>query len=96
MNSIGAIVGTFICGIISAFLGAKRAMTFIACPAIAFWILIYFGDSFYCILFARFCTGLTGGGMQSGVVLYVAEISNDNVRGRLGSILPLVSQSSPH
>lgn len=77
MNSVGSIVGTFIVGAISALMGSKRAMTFIAYPTIAFWLLIYFGDTFYHILIARFCGGLTGGGMQSGVVLYISEISND-------------------
>lgn len=54
MNSVGAIVGTFICGIMSALMGSKRAMTFVAYPAIAFWLLVYFGDTFYHILIARF------------------------------------------
>lgn len=29
------------------------------------------------------------GGIQSGVVLYVAEISSDSSRGRLGALTPL-------
>lgn len=70
-------------------MGSKRAMTFLAFPAIAYWILVKFGNTFYYLLLARFITGWTVGGMQSGVALYVAEISNDNIRGRLGSITPL-------
>ncbi|XP_031631808.1 sugar transporter ERD6-like 8 [Contarinia nasturtii] len=77
MNSVGAIASTFITGIFSAFWGSKRAMTLLAYPAIAFWLLIYFGDSFYHILLARFATGLTGGLLQSGIVLFIAEISDD-------------------
>lgn len=77
MNSVGALCGTFISGLISAFMGSKRAMTFIAYPSIAFWLLIHFGDTFYHILLARFFCGLTGGGFQSGIVLYVSEIAND-------------------
>lgn len=60
LTSVGAIVGTFICGIMSAVMGSKRAMTFVAYPAIAFWLLVYFGDSIYYIYLARFATGLTG------------------------------------
>lgn len=33
--------------------------------------------------------GLTAGGVQSGIIIYVSEISNDRIRGRLGSITPL-------
>lgn len=89
MSSLGAIVGTFIFGIMSSQMGSKRAMTFLALPVIAYWALVHFGDAFYYLIAARFITGWTVGGMQSGVALYVAEISNDNIRGRLGSITPL-------
>ncbi|XP_055309481.1 facilitated trehalose transporter Tret1-like isoform X1 [Sitodiplosis mosellana] len=89
MNSFGALCGTFISGFLSIRLGSKRAMTVLALPAVTVWILIYFGDSFYHIFFARFATGCIGGGFQSGVILFVAEISNDNIRGRLGSVFPL-------
>lgn len=77
MNSFGSICGTFIIGLLSILCGSKRGMTFLAYPSIAFWLLIYYGNTFYHILMARFCNGLTGGGFQSGVVLFVSEISND-------------------
>lgn len=70
-------------------MSSKRAMSFLAFPAITYWILVRFGNTFYCLLAARFITGWTVGGMQSGVALYVSEISNDSIRGRLGSITPL-------
>lgn len=77
MNSVGAIFGTVIFGVMSALMGSKRAMTLTAYPIIVFWLFIYFGNDFLFILLARFATGLTTGGFQSGVVLYVSEISND-------------------
>lgn len=77
MSSVGALVGTFIFGIMSAHLGSKRAMTFLAFPVIIYWVLVHFGDAFYYLIAGRFIAGLTVGGMQSGVALYVAEISND-------------------
>ncbi|XP_055299426.1 uncharacterized protein LOC129567002 [Sitodiplosis mosellana] len=87
--NIGALCGTFTFGFINTFLGCKRAMIFLAMPSTIFWILIYFGDSYNHILIARFFTGWTGGGIQTTIVLYIAEISNDNIRGRLGSIIQL-------
>lgn len=77
IGSIGSICGTFICGILSVVLGPKRAMIFLAFPPIVFWLLVHFGNSITHILIARFATGLTGGGMQAGVALYVSEIAND-------------------
>lgn len=75
--SIGAVIGTFLFGFLSVKYGSKMAMTCCAFPCIAFWIIIYFGDTFYYVFFARLLGGLTGGGFQSGVVTYVSEISND-------------------
>lgn len=70
MNSFGGLCGTFISGCLSIRLGSKRAMTMLAFPAIAAWILIYFGDSFYHIFFARFATGLTGQSYTHHILLY--------------------------
>lgn len=89
MSSVGSVCGTIVFGIISVAFGPKCAMTFLAFPTIINWILIYFGNSFVYLLLARFIGGLTGGGFQSGTVLFVSEIADDNLRGRLGSVLPL-------
>lgn len=77
MSSFSAIIGTFIYGTLSATIGCKRTMAFMAFPTIIFWTLIYFGNSFSHVLCARFAAGLTGGGFQTGVALYISEISND-------------------
>ena len=61
MSSIGAICGVFIFGFISSQIGSKRAMTFLAFPAITYWVLVRFGNTFYYLLLARFITGWTVG-----------------------------------
>lgn len=60
MSSLGAIVGTFVFGVMSSMIGSKRAMTYLAFPAIAYWILIHFGDTYYHLFWARASAGLTG------------------------------------
>lgn len=75
--SIGAAVGTFLFGFLSVKYGSKLAMTCCAFPCIAFWIMIYFGHSYYYVFFARLIGGLAAGGFQSGVVTFVSEIAND-------------------
>lgn len=77
MHSIGAIIATFICGWLSSIFGAKNAMMILGVPAIVFWLLIIFGDSYHSLLIGRFAVGLTGGSFQSGVVTFVSEISNN-------------------
>ncbi|XP_055299077.1 facilitated trehalose transporter Tret1-like [Sitodiplosis mosellana] len=90
MSNFGSICGTFIFGTLTAFLGSKRSMIFLAFPQIIFWLLILFGDTYYHIIIGRLAAGISGGGIQTGVVLFVAEISNNNIRGRLGSFTPLI------
>lgn len=77
MGSNGAICETIICGLLSAFYGCKKAMIFLAFPGIIFWLLVCFGKTYEQILIGRLISGLTGGGMQAGVALYVSEISSD-------------------
>lgn len=77
ITNIGAMFGTVLFGYVTMFLGCKRAMLFLALPSIMFWIIIYFGDTYYHILFARFVSGWIDGGALTTVVLYISEISND-------------------
>lgn len=77
ITNIGAMCGTFTFGFITACLGCKRAMLFLALPSIIFWILIFFGNTYNDILLARFFCGWAGGGVQTTTVLYIAEISNN-------------------
>lgn len=60
INAIGAIVGTFMFGYFTTKFGCKLTMTFLAIGSILYWLAIYFGDSYYTLLFARFSTGWTG------------------------------------
>lgn len=89
ISSLGSIFGTFIFGFLASYLGCKRAMSYLALPAISFWLLVFFGDTLMKLMTGRFIMGLTAGGIQSGIIIYISEISNDNIRGRLGSITPL-------
>lgn len=77
INNLGALGGILTFGYITSMWGAKRAMLFLALPSIVFWILIYLGDTYDHILFARFFSGWSGGGIQTTLVLFVSEISND-------------------
>lgn len=67
MSSAGGLFGTFVFGVLSALMGAKRSIALLAYPVIAYWLLVHFGDTFYHLVVARFITGLTVGGIQSGI-----------------------------
>lgn len=54
ITSIGAMCGSLTFGFIAAWLGCKRTMMFLALPTSIFWVLIYFGNTYYHILMARY------------------------------------------
>lgn len=53
VSSLGSIVGTFIFGWLTFMIGCKRAMLFLGLPSVTFWLFVYFGDTFYHLLFGR-------------------------------------------
>lgn len=89
VNGLVAILGSFIWGIFVTLIGCKKALLLVALPSMIFWILIFFGDAFYYIVIARTCTGLTAGCVQVTIILFISDIANNDVRGRLGSFAQL-------
>lgn len=83
-------LGSVSLGYFISLLGSKRAMLSLALPCVVFWLLVYFGSSYYHILVARLFSGYAGGGIQTSLILFNSEISNDDVRGRLGSSMMVI------
>lgn len=53
INGLSAILSSFICGMLATIFGSKKVMLILTLPSVIFWILIYFGDTYYHILIAR-------------------------------------------
>lgn len=53
-----------------------------------FWLILMFADRAWQICVGRLLSGLTGGAFVS-IQLFLADISDENIRGRLGSLLSL-------
>lgn len=85
ISNVGALFGSLSLGYLISFIGCKRSILFITIPEVIFWLLIYFGDHYYYILFARVLHGYAAGGSITSIILYISEIANDNIRGSLGS-----------
>lgn len=77
INAFGAICGTIALGYFISLMGTKRAILLLAIPEDLFWIFIYFGTHYYYILIARVLIGISGGGILTSLVLFIAEIAND-------------------
>uniref|UniRef100_A0A1L8DF24 Putative facilitated trehalose transporter tret1 n=1 Tax=Nyssomyia neivai TaxID=330878 RepID=A0A1L8DF24_9DIPT len=85
----GGICGCAVYGSLATRCGRKTTILLLAVPHIGFWLCVIFADYVYHLYLARFLAGATGGGLYIIVPLFVAEIADPAIRGRLGAILPL-------
>lgn len=85
--SIGGMIGSILFGSITEKIGKKNAMFLLVIPHLCFWALVYFGTHAYHLYIARFLAGITGGGALRTLTLYVTEMSENRIRGALGSLL---------
>lgn len=82
---IGGIIGTVSFGTIAEKLGKKNAMFLLVIPHLSFWCLVYFSTTAYHLYWARTLAGITGGGSLRTISIYITEISENEIRGFLGS-----------
>ncbi|XP_052864416.1 uncharacterized protein LOC128271025 [Anopheles cruzii] len=83
---IGGTTGTILFALIHTYFGKKVGLLLMAVPHLVLWTLVLIGDNIWYIYWARFCSGLTGGGVVSVVPLYIADIADKRIRGTLGSL----------
>lgn len=91
--SVGGLLGTLIFGAISQTFGKRAALFLVMIPHLCFWILVYYATHAYHLYLARMLAGLTGGGSIRIISIYVAEITENRIRGALGSVM-ILSMSS--
>lgn len=84
---IGGFVGTIAFGTINEKIGKRNSMFLLVIPHLCFWALVFFSTHAYHLYLARVLAGITGGGALRTVSLYIAEISENEIRGVLGTFL---------
>lgn len=90
---LGGILGTLVFGAIAGKFGKKVSLILLVIPHITAWIIILMSEHIEHLFVARIMQGLTGGGMLRTVPLFIAEISENKIRGRLGSTVMLFFSS---
>ncbi|XP_017075855.1 LOW QUALITY PROTEIN: facilitated trehalose transporter Tret1 [Drosophila eugracilis] len=87
--SIGGISGNFSFSYIMNRFGRKVSIYALAVPHTCIWFLFYFAQSIEWLYVARVCAGLTGGGMFVVLPIFIGEIADNSIRGRLCSFFTL-------
>lgn len=68
-------------------IGRKKSILLMAVPQFGCWLLKLFATNLTYLIIARICYGLAAAGCFSAVPMYNKEIAQDNIRGRMGSML---------
>ncbi|XP_059221136.1 facilitated trehalose transporter Tret1 isoform X2 [Stomoxys calcitrans] len=69
--------------------GRKRCLVLHALPGLLGWLIIPFATTPLSLCASRFLGGFSGGGTFSIIPIYTAELSDDKIRGTLGTFLVL-------
>ncbi|ODM94716.1 Facilitated trehalose transporter Tret1 [Orchesella cincta] len=80
---LGALFAAPVSGFLIAKIGRRRTMLFTAFPFSIGWFLIAFAPDLPVLYIGRFLTGFCGGAFTVSVPAYVAEVTEDRIRGTL-------------
>ncbi|XP_004518959.1 facilitated trehalose transporter Tret1 [Ceratitis capitata] len=92
-SSLGGGVGNIVYGILVDLIGRKGSIYCLAVPYIISWILVYFASSVDFLYVSRFLAGVTGGGTYVVIPIFIGEIAEPKIRGRLTSLFSLTLNS---
>ncbi|XP_041970159.1 facilitated trehalose transporter Tret1-like [Aricia agestis] len=87
--SFAAVFGVLIFSYITERYGCKRSVILLSLPQALSWILRIVNSSTASIIAARILSGISAGGIFNVVPMYVKEISQDETRGVLSSLIVL-------
>jgi len=87
INFIGGIAGSFFWGKVSDRVGRKVTSILIGFPFALGWIIVLFAPNVYAIYIGRVIMGVACSGVIINTPMFTTEISEDSIRGTLGSFL---------
>ncbi|KAL7010870.1 hypothetical protein ACKWTF_013985 [Chironomus riparius] len=89
LMSAGALVSILVFGKLAEYFGKKKCLIFLCLPNLTFWVMTYLSTDVIHLYIARIIAGITNGGLLRIVPLYIGEIAESSIRGKLGAYFPL-------
>ncbi|XP_058446700.1 facilitated trehalose transporter Tret1-like isoform X2 [Malaya genurostris] len=85
----GGLIGTLVSGWMADHCGRKMTACLAALPQMICWTMVLLADNAYYLMAMRFFGGFSGGVCFIVIPMFIAEISEDRIRGMLASTLVL-------
>nr|XP_003704539.1 PREDICTED: facilitated trehalose transporter Tret1-like [Megachile rotundata] len=89
LTTLGGGVACLPTGVLTKIIGRKMSMMLTIIPFTIAWLLIIFANSVLMFCIGRFIIGLSAGAFCVAAPMYSAEIAENQIRGALGSYVPL-------
>ncbi|XP_058814671.1 facilitated trehalose transporter Tret1-2 homolog [Topomyia yanbarensis] len=86
---VGGLLGTLVSGWMADRCGRKITACLASIPQIICWTMVIVADNAYYLMAMRFFGGFSGGVCFIVIPMFIAEISEDSIRGMLASTLVL-------
>ncbi|XP_044732682.1 facilitated trehalose transporter Tret1-like [Chrysoperla carnea] len=87
------IPGSLIGAILADYLGRKKSILITTLPYLSSWLLIAYGKDIKTLLTAKFLVGIADGITYTILPMYVGEIAEDDIRGKLGNCMTVMFDS---
>lgn len=84
--TIGCVISCLPIGILTNKFGRKLTMMSLFVPLVIGWALVAWAQNFRMLVIERFIIGLAGGSFSVSVPKYSVEITENEIRGRVGSL----------
>lgn len=89
LSSCGGVISTIICGLLLETIGRKYTLILAGIPCSIGWLCILLAKEGFLLGFGRILTGCAGSLAFMSVPVFVSEITDDQHRGQLGSVMSL-------
>lgn len=93
MELLTNVPGSLIGAILADYLGRKKSILITTLPYLSSWLLIAFGKDIKTLLTAKFLVGIADGITYTILPMYVGEIAEDDIRGKLGNCMTVMFDS---
>lgn len=87
--SFGSLPGAILCSLIIDRLGRKKPLLLTAIPYLVSYIILIYANNIWHLYISRLLSGFALGASFSLIPMYISEVTSPNVRGNLGSAIPI-------